>query len=88
MWFFPRLRGRCTPPTLNQPSIANHKWIYPILISAGDTVAEWLRRGPAKLVGSARASSILVGVGNFFIIFVVICISYVFIYLFIYFSLL
>ena len=29
-----------------------------------DTVAEWLRRGPAKLVRSACASSILVGVAK------------------------
>ena len=31
-----------------------------------DTLAEWLRRQPAKLVGSARASSNLVGVDFIF----------------------
>ena len=40
-----------------------------VLITTKDTVAEWLRRGPAKLVGSARASSILVGVENSFFFF-------------------
>lgn len=31
-----------------------------------DTLAEWLRRWPAKPLGSARASSNLVGVGLIF----------------------
>ena len=34
-------------------------------IITDDSVAEWLRRGPAKLVGYARACSIHVGVANF-----------------------
>ena len=71
-WVFRRMvearRLRGTPPNPLTPvfiSIQNNREINFISIQTGDTVAEWLRRGPAKLVGYARASSILVGVGNF-----------------------
>lgn len=59
-------RRRCAKNKVELLLLYNSKILPSLLDCPKDTVAEWLRRGPAKLVRSACASSNLVGVENFF----------------------